>query len=146
MHCLIKNSVKNHRIKVKPVMFQVYSGTSACVVFLLLLLFHSTYYITGKTLVLLLFFFFLLAFFLSDYYFLSKDSWCYHISLASTRYTSSSGERRIRVHTAAAPVVTDLSEMYRRADTGAIISVLSRLGKFLYCPQFITLLYCFFYY
>ncbi|XP_058209270.1 protein transport protein SEC24 A-like isoform X2 [Rhododendron vialii] len=43
-------------------------------------------------------------------------------------YTSSSGERRIRVHTAAAPIVTDLGEMYRRADTGAIISLLSRLA------------------
>ncbi|ONK81317.1 uncharacterized protein A4U43_C01F27750 [Asparagus officinalis] len=43
-------------------------------------------------------------------------------------YTSSSGERRIRVHTAAAPVVTELSEMYRQADTGAIISLLSRLA------------------
>ncbi|VAH39898.1 unnamed protein product [Triticum turgidum subsp. durum] len=41
-------------------------------------------------------------------------------------YTSSSGERRIRVHTAAAPVVTDLGEMYRQADTGAIVSVLAR--------------------
>ncbi|KAL3644915.1 Protein transport protein Sec24A [Castilleja foliolosa] len=44
------------------------------------------------------------------------------------RYTSSSGERRIRVHTAAAPVVADLGEMYRLADTGAIISILSRLA------------------
>ncbi|KAK6915303.1 Sec23/Sec24, helical domain [Dillenia turbinata] len=43
-------------------------------------------------------------------------------------YTSSSGERRIRVHTAAAPVVTDLGEMYRQADTRAIISVLARLA------------------
>lgn len=43
-------------------------------------------------------------------------------------YTSSSGERRIRVHTAAAPVVTDLGEMYRQADSGAIMSVLSRLA------------------
>ncbi|XP_047954935.1 protein transport protein Sec24-like At3g07100 isoform X3 [Salvia hispanica] len=43
-------------------------------------------------------------------------------------YTSSSGERRIRVHTAAAPVVADLGEMYRLADTGAIISLLSRLA------------------
>ncbi|XP_010274889.1 PREDICTED: protein transport protein Sec24-like At3g07100 [Nelumbo nucifera] len=43
-------------------------------------------------------------------------------------YTSSSGERRIRVHTAAAPVVTDLGEMYRQADTGAIISLFSRLA------------------
>ncbi|KAL0922326.1 hypothetical protein M5K25_006302 [Dendrobium thyrsiflorum] len=43
-------------------------------------------------------------------------------------YTSSSGERRIRVHTAAVPVVPDLAEMYRQADTGAIISLLSRLA------------------
>ncbi|XP_055806658.1 protein transport protein SEC24 A isoform X1 [Solanum dulcamara] len=43
-------------------------------------------------------------------------------------YTSSSGERRIRVHTAAAPVVSDLGEMYRLADTGAIISLFTRLA------------------
>uniref|UniRef100_A0ACD5ZPH8 Uncharacterized protein n=1 Tax=Avena sativa TaxID=4498 RepID=A0ACD5ZPH8_AVESA len=43
-------------------------------------------------------------------------------------YTSSSGERRIRVHTAAAPVVTDLIEMYRQADTGAIVSLLARIA------------------
>ncbi|KAL3827996.1 hypothetical protein ACJIZ3_016798 [Penstemon smallii] len=43
-------------------------------------------------------------------------------------YTSSSGERRIRVHTAAAPVVANLGEMYRLADTGAIISLFSRLA------------------
>lgn len=43
-------------------------------------------------------------------------------------YTSSSGERRIRVHTAAAPVVSDLGEMYRLADTGAIVSLFTRLA------------------
>ncbi|KAK7344298.1 hypothetical protein VNO77_13744 [Canavalia gladiata] len=43
-------------------------------------------------------------------------------------YTTSCGERRIRVHTAAAPVVTDFVEMYRLADTGAILSLLSRLA------------------
>ncbi|CAH9115403.1 unnamed protein product [Cuscuta epithymum] len=43
-------------------------------------------------------------------------------------YTSSSGERRIRVHTAAAPVVAELGEMYRLADTGAIVSLFSRLA------------------
>ncbi|CAO2825832.1 unnamed protein product [Amaranthus hypochondriacus] len=43
-------------------------------------------------------------------------------------YTASCGERRIRVHTAAAPVVADLGEMYRRADTGAIVSLLGRLA------------------
>ncbi|CAN6888267.1 unnamed protein product [Brassica oleracea] len=43
-------------------------------------------------------------------------------------YTASCGERRIRVHTAVAPVVTDLGEMYRQADTGSIASVYSRLA------------------
>ncbi|KAM0932236.1 putative Zinc finger, Sec23/Sec24-type, sec23/Sec24, trunk domain, sec23/Sec24, helical [Dioscorea sansibarensis] len=43
-------------------------------------------------------------------------------------YTSSSGERRIRLHTAAAPVVSDIGEMYRQADSGAIVSVMSRLA------------------
>ncbi|TYJ11835.1 hypothetical protein E1A91_A11G304200v1 [Gossypium mustelinum] len=43
-------------------------------------------------------------------------------------YTASCGERRIRVHTAAAPVVTDLGEMYRQADTGAIFSLFCRLA------------------
>ncbi|XP_052169871.1 protein transport protein Sec24-like At3g07100 [Diospyros lotus] len=42
--------------------------------------------------------------------------------------TSSSGERRIRVHTAAVPVVADLGEMYRQADNGAIVSLLCRLA------------------
>lgn len=43
-------------------------------------------------------------------------------------YTSSNGERRIRVHTAAAPVTSDLNEMYRGADTGAIVMLMSRLA------------------
>ncbi|XP_010547070.1 PREDICTED: protein transport protein Sec24-like At3g07100 [Tarenaya hassleriana] len=43
-------------------------------------------------------------------------------------YTASCGERRIRVHTAAAPVVADLGEMYRQADTGSIVSVFTRLA------------------
>ncbi|XP_047162184.1 protein transport protein Sec24-like At3g07100 [Vigna umbellata] len=43
-------------------------------------------------------------------------------------YTASCGERRIRVHTAAVPVVKDLVEMYRLADTGAILSLFSRLA------------------
>ncbi|XP_071722992.1 protein transport protein SEC24 A-like [Rutidosis leptorrhynchoides] len=43
-------------------------------------------------------------------------------------YTASCGERRIRIHTAAAPTVADLGEMYRQADTGAIVSLFSRLA------------------
>ncbi|KAG8502820.1 hypothetical protein CXB51_000464 [Gossypium anomalum] len=43
-------------------------------------------------------------------------------------YTASCGERRIRVHTAAAPVVADLGAMYRLADMSAIVSLLCRLA------------------
>ncbi|KHN43367.1 Protein transport protein Sec24-like [Glycine soja] len=43
-------------------------------------------------------------------------------------YTASCGERRIRVHTMAVPVVTELADIYRLADTGAIVSLLSRLA------------------
>eukprot|EP00850_Spirogloea_muscicola_P012019 SM000076S21840 [mRNA] locus=s76:425143:430115:- [translate_table: standard] len=43
-------------------------------------------------------------------------------------YTSSSGERRIRVHTMAIPVVADLGEMYRAADAAAITAVMSKLA------------------
>ncbi|KAF9674793.1 hypothetical protein SADUNF_Sadunf10G0163900 [Salix dunnii] len=43
-------------------------------------------------------------------------------------YTASCGERRIRIHTAAVPVVADLGEMYRHADTGAIVSLFARLA------------------
>ncbi|KAK7269462.1 hypothetical protein RIF29_22188 [Crotalaria pallida] len=43
-------------------------------------------------------------------------------------YTASCGERRIRVHSLAVPVVTDLGEMYRLADTGAIATLFSRLA------------------
>ncbi|MFS7902059.1 putative sec23/Sec24, helical domain, ADF-H/Gelsolin-like domain superfamily [Helianthus anomalus] len=49
-------------------------------------------------------------------------------SVLLLRYTASCGERRIRVHTAAASVVADLGEMYRQADTGAVVSLLSRLA------------------
>ncbi|KAG4213912.1 hypothetical protein ERO13_A01G087500v2 [Gossypium hirsutum] len=44
------------------------------------------------------------------------------------QYTASCGERRIRVHTAAAPVVADLGAMYCVADMSAIVSLLCRLG------------------
>ncbi|XP_037494590.1 protein transport protein Sec24-like At3g07100 isoform X2 [Jatropha curcas] len=48
--------------------------------------------------------------------------------LTILRYTASCGERRIRVHTAAAPVVSNLGDMYSQADTGAIVSVFCRLA------------------
>eukprot|EP00899_Mesostigma_viride_P004661 jgi/Mesvir1/14196/Mv09651-RA.2 len=43
-------------------------------------------------------------------------------------YTSSSGERRIRVHTVAVPICNDLGDLYRAADVGAAIACMSRLG------------------
>ncbi|TYH30456.1 hypothetical protein ES288_A01G096700v1 [Gossypium darwinii] len=48
------------------------------------------------------------------------------------QYTASCGERRIRVHTAAAPVVADLGAMYCVADMSAIVSLLCRLGNLLF--------------
>eukprot|EP01025_Chloroclados_australasicus_P004026 TRINITY_DN1096_c0_g1_i2.p1 TRINITY_DN1096_c0_g1~~TRINITY_DN1096_c0_g1_i2.p1 ORF type:complete len:1056 (+),score=152.01 TRINITY_DN1096_c0_g1_i2:251-3418(+) len=43
-------------------------------------------------------------------------------------YTASCGERRIRVHTLAVPVVTDLNEMYRLVDGGATAAMMAKLG------------------
>ena len=43
-------------------------------------------------------------------------------------YTSAEGERRIRVHTMAVPVVSDVAEMYRAVDGGAMSAFLTRLG------------------
>jgi protein transport protein SEC24 len=43
-------------------------------------------------------------------------------------YTSSQGERRIRVHTLAMPVVNDLMEMYRASDAGATAALLGKLS------------------
>ncbi|KAM7274132.1 hypothetical protein ACFE04_028796 [Oxalis oulophora] len=48
------------------------------------------------------------------------------LSLEETLLTTQT--RRIRIHTLAAPTVTDLGEMYRQADTGAIVSLFSRLA------------------
>jgi len=43
-------------------------------------------------------------------------------------FTSSNGERRIRVHTMMLPAVTELSELYRAADTGAMVTMLAKLA------------------
>lgn len=43
-------------------------------------------------------------------------------------YTASCGERRIRVHTVAVPVVTDLMEMFRTCDGAAMSAVLAHLA------------------
>ena len=43
-------------------------------------------------------------------------------------YTSSCGERRIRVHTAAVPVVPDLPDLYRAVDGGAMAALLAKLA------------------
>jgi protein transport protein SEC24 len=43
-------------------------------------------------------------------------------------YTTAEGERRIRVHTMAVPVVSDVAEMYKAVDGGAMAAFLTRLG------------------
>ncbi|CAI5956655.1 unnamed protein product [Closterium sp. NIES-64] len=43
-------------------------------------------------------------------------------------YTSSCGERRIRVHTLAVPIVRDMAELYRRCDVGATAAVLAKIA------------------
>ena len=45
-------------------------------------------------------------------------------------YTSSNGQRRIRVHTLALPVVKDASKVFAHADTVAITALLAKLGGF----------------
>ena len=43
-------------------------------------------------------------------------------------YTASCGERRIRVHTLALPVVNDLADLYRAVDGGATAAMLAKLA------------------
>ena len=43
-------------------------------------------------------------------------------------YTASCGERRIRVHTLALPVVSDLADLYRAVDGGATAALLAKLA------------------
>ena len=43
-------------------------------------------------------------------------------------YTNADGERRIRVHTMCVPVVSDVAQMYRAVDGGAMSAFLTRLG------------------
>ncbi|XP_077999051.1 protein transport protein Sec24A-like [Glandiceps talaboti] len=47
---------------------------------------------------------------------------------AALLYTSSKGERRIRVHTLCLPVTNQLSEVYAGADVQGIVSLLSRMA------------------
>lgn len=45
---------------------------------------------------------------------------------AALLYTSSAGERRIRVHTMALPIVSDLLDMYKGTDLGATMALLTK--------------------
>lgn len=47
---------------------------------------------------------------------------------AALLYTSSGGERRIRVHTLALPVVSELGDLYRSADAGCTAALLAKLA------------------
>ena len=48
---------------------------------------------------------------------------------AALLYTSSKGERRIRVHTLCLPVTNSLSEIYAGADQQAIVGLLAKMGE-----------------
>lgn len=45
---------------------------------------------------------------------------------AALLYTNSSGERRIRVHTIAMPVVSELIDLYKTADAGATVALMGK--------------------
>lgn len=47
---------------------------------------------------------------------------------AALLYTSSKGERRIRVHTLCLPITNQLSEIYAAADQQAIVALLAKMG------------------
>ncbi|TRY80868.1 hypothetical protein TCAL_12910, partial [Tigriopus californicus] len=49
---------------------------------------------------------------------------------AALLYTSSKGERRIRVHTICLPTTTNVSEVINGADQEAIVGMLAKFGKF----------------
>lgn len=44
-------------------------------------------------------------------------------------YTSSKGERRIRVHTLALPISSNLNEIFANADQEAVVSLVAKMGK-----------------
>lgn len=44
-------------------------------------------------------------------------------------YTSSKGERRIRVHTLSLPISSNLNEIFANADHEAVVSVVAKMGK-----------------
>ena len=48
---------------------------------------------------------------------------------AALLYTSSKGERRIRVHTLCLPVTTSLQDVFLGADQLAIVGMLAKMGK-----------------
>lgn len=49
---------------------------------------------------------------------------------AALLYTSSKGERRIRVHTLCLPTTNSVSEVINRADQQAIVGMLAKFGKY----------------
>ena len=51
-------------------------------------------------------------------------------------YTSSKGERRIRVHTLSLPISSSLNEVFANADQEAVVSIVAKMGKIggLRCP------------
>jgi protein transport protein SEC24 len=60
----------------------------------------------------------------------SDDSTVFNTNMvtiqAALLYTTSSGERRIRVHTASIPITSILAELYDRVNTNALINILAK--------------------
>ncbi len=52
-------------------------------------------------------------------------------SMFKFKYSSFSGDRRIRVHTLCLPVISNLSEIHSRVDVQAVVSLISKLGMLL---------------
>ena len=66
---------------------------------------------------------------------LKTSSACFQTALL---YTSSNGERRIRVLTLSVPVSSSLSEVYMGADQRAIVAFLVKKGKIMLCSDLFT--------
>jgi protein transport protein SEC24 len=48
-------------------------------------------------------------------------------------YTSSKGDRRIRVHTLSLPTSANLMDIYSNVDQEAIVSLVAKMGKLIFC-------------
>ncbi|KIH54235.1 Sec23/Sec24 beta-sandwich domain protein [Ancylostoma duodenale] len=62
---------------------------------------------------------------------------------AALLYTSSKGDRRIRVHTMCLPTTADLAQVYNNFDLKATVSLIAKIGEWLHLAITYLLLECF---